>query len=352
MTGTCSAAVIHRFWRAPPRVVRSRENRLMNKEEFAALATRENYVLSLQELASVGVTPTVISRRVRDKDWGRLLPCVYLVTRGGAAFAQKIAAVTKWRHDRTATFDRETAAYMHRLISEPPAVLTIAVPPESALRSIPDRVNVRRSGIPISSTGSPPRTTIEHTVVDLIHCAQSADDVLGLLIAGVQRRMSITRFTAILGSRKRMRHRASVLRLLEITDLGVESHLEFAYVREVEQAHSLPRSIGQKRELIRGRWIRSDRWLAKWRVRIELDGELAHPGRMTDQDVMRDNDVRIVLNEITLRYRWPQVLNQPCSVAAQVARALRLHGWDGAPTPCGPGCNAADEVSRMESDLV
>ncbi len=324
----------------------------MDKEEFNTLAAQENYVLSIHELTSVGVTPATISRRVRDREWGRLLPTVYLVTRGTAGFTQKIAAVTKWSEGHTAMFDRETAAYMHRVISQPPDVITVAVPPESGLRSISDRVNVRRATVDLSTTGSPPRTTLEHTVVDLIHCAESADDALDLLIAGVQRRMNTTRFATILASRKRVRHRAFVMRLLEITDLGVESHLEFAYVRKVERPHSLPRSVGQKRELIRGRWIRSDRWYKKWRLRTELDGELAHPGRMTDQDVMRDNDVRIVLDEITLRYRWPQVMTEPCSVAAQVARALRIHGWTGTPTMCGPRCNVMDELSRMEFDTA
>ena len=78
--------------------------------------------------------------------------------------------------------------------------------------------------------------------------------------------------------------------------------------------------------------------LASLRCRAELDGELAHPGRATADDLIRDNDVRLALDEITLRYRWPHVWDTPCLVAGQVAAALRKRGWQKDLMPCSPGC--------------
>ncbi len=73
-------------------------------------------------------------------------------------------------------------------------------------------------------------------------------------------------------------------------------------------------------------------------MRCELDGELAHPGGRTDSDTWRDNAVLIERGDITLRYRWGHVALTPCATAAQVAAALRLRGWRGAPRACKPDC--------------
>ena len=82
-------------------------------------------------------------------------------------------------------------------------------------------------------------------------------------------------------------------------------------------------------------------------VRAELDGELAHPGRATADDLIRDNDVRLALDEITLRYRWPHVWDTPCLVAGQVAAALQKRGWQKDLMPCSPGCVAPAVLASL-----
>jgi hypothetical protein len=42
-----------------------------------------------------------------------------------------------------------------------------------------------------------------------------------------------------------------------------------------------------------------------------------------------------------LRYNWADVTDRPCEVAAEVADALRAHGWTGLPHPCAPLCPVA-----------
>ncbi len=85
-------------------------------------------------------------------------------------------------------------------------------------------------------------------------------------------------------------------------------------------------------------WLRADCRYEGLRVRVELDGQLAHPGGRTDADTLRDNIVVISTDEITLRFRWRHVAVTPCAVAEQVVLALRSRGWTGTPRPCGRTC--------------
>ncbi len=224
-------------------------------------------------------------------------------------------------------------------MSDLPPVLEVSAPLAAGLRST-SRCTVHRTRVPLCPVGAPPRTSLEQTVVDLIDDAPTESHVLQILMKAIQARMSLPRFLAQLAANRRVRHRGFVLRVTAIAEEGVESHLELEYRRRAERAHGLPRSVRQKWERIRGRWIRSDNWYPGFGVRVELDGELAHPGRATAQDLVRDNDVRLKLDEITLRYRWRHVWDSPCLVAGQVAAALRKRGWPDVPQPCSSGCVA------------
>ena len=105
----------------------------------------------------------------------------------------------------------------------------------------------------VCGVGFPARTSLEQTVVDLVDAAASETQVLDILIKAIQLRMKPGRLLAEVERRNRVRHRGFVLRVLEVTDEGVESHLELEYRKRVEHAHGLPRSVRQKWERIRGR---------------------------------------------------------------------------------------------------
>ena len=92
-----------------------------------------------------------------------------------------------------------------------------------------------------------------------------------------------------LDGRGRVRHRALVVDVLAEVAAGVESPLERRYRRDVERAHGLPISELQVREVLSGRWVRADGRYRPYRTRVELDGQLAHPGGRTDEDTWRDN---------------------------------------------------------------
>ena len=296
----------------------------MDRAGFATWVSTTSGVATRAELLGAGVSSTTIASRIRHGEWQRPFPAVFLLSPGTPTWEQRLTCVQKWIAGR-GVFSHQTAAYLHGLRREPPAVLDVLVPPSIGRRSNA-RCTVRRTTMPLTRVGTPQRTSLPQTVVDLIDEASSGREVLEILIAAVQNRLNTADLTGQLEQRRRVRNRDLVSKVLAITDEGIESHLELAYRRRVERAHRLPHASRQKWELIRGRWIRSDCWYSAFRVRAELDGELAHPGRASDSDVMRDNDVRIALDEITLRYRWAHVWNQPCVVAGQVAAALRRGG--------------------------
>jgi hypothetical protein len=131
----------------------------------------------------------------------------------------------------------------------------------------------------------------------------------------------------------------------ELKAAGAESVLEFRYDRDVERAHGLPKSRPQVAFGDRyGHRGRRDREYEKYGVVIELDGKLAHPldARWRDKD--RDN-AAAADGKQSLRYGWVHVRRQACSTAAQVAKVLRRHGWEGRLRRCSPVCSAQREFS-------
>jgi very-short-patch-repair endonuclease len=75
---------------------------------------------------------------------------------------------------------------------------------------------------------------------------------------------------------------------------------------------------------------------------VELDGRAAHPGDTRWADIRRDN-AAAADGIMTLRYGWLDVTQQPCLVAAQLARLLQQRGYTEA-RPCAPGCPVGIET--------
>ncbi|MFD1507280.1 hypothetical protein FE374_14180 [Georgenia yuyongxinii] len=175
------------------------------------------------------------------------------------------------------------------------------------------------------------------------HQAADEDSVVSIVCGALQHNTDLEQLRRAVHARPRLRHRALLRELLEVIARGVESTLEYRYHR-IERAHGLPVSRLQLRQVLDGLWLRADCVYKGLLVRVELDGQLAHPFGRTDKDVWRDNAVSISASELTLRYRWRHVVVTPCEVARQVAIALRSRGWQDTPRPCGPGCAVAGLV--------
>jgi hypothetical protein len=125
----------------------------------------------------------------------------------------------------------------------------------------------------------------------------------------------------------------------------VHSNLELRYVRDVEHAHGLPKAARQARMIRRSRSQYRDSLYEAFGVAVELDGTAAHPAEDRWLEIRRDNfGARSGI--ITLRFSWADVAYRSCEVATVVADVLRLRGWRGALTGCGPRCTLADQPGR------
>ncbi|MDO5495571.1 MAG: hypothetical protein Q4G64_07660 [bacterium] len=194
--------------------------------------------------------------------------------------------------------------------------------------------------IPPSRESPLRHATLNETLVALLDEAPSLDDAVGLVTSAIRKGLKPESIRSRVLRARDLRRRALILEILADTEEGVESPLEYRFHHDVEDAHGLPQSVRQEWRKVGGRWIRSDCRYAGFGVVVELDGELAHPGKATPADLLRDNDVVLTAGEITLRYRWPHVAGTPCAVARQVATALTARGWEGEIRACGPRCGA------------
>ncbi|WP_127573734.1 type IV toxin-antitoxin system AbiEi family antitoxin domain-containing protein [Georgenia faecalis] len=307
------------------------------------LAGRQHFVVTRRQVLELGASATWLRHQVVTGRWRRLHPGVYVnhhaaldwMTRAFAAlsYAGRDAALS---HTAASMwwFEKPTA---RRLRPDEP--IEVSVPFRRTVQPQPGLIIHRRRLMPAVWSGAVRATTAPETVLDLVARADRLDDVVGILTRAT-RTLRPEEIRAVATARSRLRHRDLVRDVLAEVAHGVESPLELRYRRGVEVAHGLPRSELQVRERLGEAWIRADCRYRAHRVRVELDGRLAHPGGRTDEDTWRDNAALLATGEITLRYRWSHVAGAPCRTAVQVAEALRAGGWGGALRRCSPHCTA------------
>ena len=304
------------------------------------LAQRQRGVVSRSQAIRAGLSPDMIKFRVRSGRWQQLHPGIYatfsgIPGRGALLWAALLAA------GPGAVLSYQTAAELNGLSDKPTSPIHVTVPAERHLVA-GSGVCLHRSGRTVEAAlgGSrPPRTTIEETVLDLVHAAKTFDDVCGWVTRAIARELTDeAMLQAAMKARQRLRWRNDLQQLIAAAVGGDHSVLEFRYHRDVERAHGLPESARQVAFTTRdGRRGRRDRVYEPYGVVIELDGRLAHQPEDKWRDTSRDNAAAAGGHQ-TLRYGWSQVKWQPCETAAEVARVLRRRGWGGRPRPCSPGC--------------
>ena len=197
-----------------------------------------------------------------------------------------------------------------------------------------------RIGNACHPTRLPPRTRIEETTVDLSQAAASLDDALSWLIRACSRRLTTAELLlSTMETRSRLRWRTELTDAVGDVGNGAHSILEWRYIRDVEQAHGLPRATRQAKSDAGRRTRYLDNRYPEFAVAVELDGQAAHPAEARWRDIHRDNASASV-GIVTLRYGWADVTENPCRVAAEVAQVLQLHGWTGRLRACGPHCVA------------
>lgn len=302
------------------------------------LAADQAGVVSAAQVRAEGFSLRSVDRLVGQRSWSRLLPGIYSVHSGEPSWLTNAWAGVMFGGDH-ARLGFEAAGHVWNLRSEPPSTVVVLIPAKRQLVDRPPWVFRRETDATRAkrSPGSPPRTTIEDTVVDLCRGA-SASEVTDLVTKAVQsRRTTAPRLLECVDRRARVAHRTMLRDLLGDVAEGAQSVLELRYVRDVERAHGLPTATRQARAR-RGSAYRDARY-DDYATIVELDGK-THAGEAL-RDSRRDNSA-LIDGEVTLRYGWPDVSDRACVVAWQVASVLRARGWPGSPTRCRRCADASD----------
>jgi very-short-patch-repair endonuclease len=301
-------------------------------------------VISRAQASEAGYTGKAIDYRLRSGAWRRVRRGAYAAFTGELSREGKLWAAVL-RAGPGAVLSHETAAELHGLIDKPVGPIHVSVPAQrrpgqgGPLRG----VVIHRSRCLVAEWQGPwrlPRTSVEDTILDLVAAARTFDDAYGWISRGVGRRLtSAQSLRKALAARKRIRWRAWIAGALQDAEDGAHSPLERNYVHGVERAHGLPAARRQaKRRLGSGtRYL--DNLYDEYALCVELDGLSAHPAEGRWRDTHRDN-ANLVQGARTLRYGWPDVTENRCRTAAQVAAVLRRNGWQGTLRRCGPDCKA------------
>lgn len=307
--------------------------------DLLTVAGAQDGVISVSQVRDAEFPLKSVDRLVHQRHWVRLLPGIYRVAPGEPSWSANAWAGVLYGGDR-ARLGFEAAGHLWNLIEQPPTTLTVLVPNDRQLAARAPWV-FRRETVATRdqrSPGSPPRTTVEDTVVDLSSEARPAE-VVDLVTKAVQgRRTTAPRLLTAVDRRSWLVHRALLQDLLSDVAEGAQSVLELRYQHDVEQAHGLPRATRQARSR-RGAAYRDARY-DEYATIVELDG-LNHLTQVL-RDARRDN-AALLDGEVTLRFGWPDVVDRPCLVAWQVATVLRARGWRGFPTRC-ERCRGAEDA--------
>ncbi len=313
-------------------------SRIDPSPELLALVAAQNGVISGAQAVELGFPRRAIDRLVAQNHWRRLTPGIFYVGPGEPSWQGLAWAGLLLGGDRS-RLGFQAAGHLWGLVEDEPRPLTVLVPAARQVSGRGDWV-VRReldSTRDRRSPGSPSRTTIEDTVIDLCRDADGSQ-VLDLVTKAVQgRSTNARRLLACVDRRQRVSHQRLLRDILGDVVVGAQSALELRYLRDVERPHGLPSATRQARAR-RGGAYRDARY-DRYTTIVELDGEIHARQRLRDS--RRDN-AALLEGEVTLRYGWADVTEKPCLVAWEVAAILIARGWTGQPTRCQRCQDAGD----------
>jgi hypothetical protein len=311
-------------------------------QELEGLARHQAGVLTRAQMMAAGMTRHALYDRLDRGRWQRLHAGVYATYSGPLARQSLLwGAILGARPG--AVLCHETAAELHGLL-EPGKDNAIHVM-VSRGRPVAPMTGVvvhysKRAQIARHPALEPPRTRLEETVLDLAEAERTATGAVSwILSACASRRTKPGLLLDAMAARPRMRRRTLLLATLSDARIGVHSILEHGYLYRVERPHGLPAGSRQRRTRSGGTARYEDVRYEEYGVIVELDGQAAHPDGERWRDARRDN-ASAATGLITLRYTYADVVDRPCRIAGEVARALRSRGYTGGIRRCGPSCTA------------
>ena len=306
------------------------------------VARYQSGVLTTAQAVAGGLTPGAIRAKVRAGRWQRVYPGVYATFTGPLPRRSQLWAAALKAGDG-ALLSHETAAELVGLTDGPGRAVHVTVPAGRSDVRVPGVVvhRSRRAAVIGHPTRTPPQTRVEETVLDLAQSARHRNDALGWVTRAIGARLTTSdRLLASMRARQRMRWRRPLHAAIGDAGDGCHSLLELLHLRKVERAHGLPRGDRQVRRDGVRRY--DDVKYKKYRTRVELDGQAAHPDHARWRDRRRDN-AATVEGDRNLRYGLGDVDEYPCAVAAEVAEVLHQEGWPGNPN------RAADQGAYSHS---
>jgi very-short-patch-repair endonuclease len=304
------------------------------EQELTAVAHSQRGLLTRQQCLSAGMSDRAIRWRLVKGRWTCVHHGVYLTTPERddwyttALAAQLAVSDSAWSH--------RTAAHVHGLIRESPAIIELVVDrerrvAEPAGTKLHRRVSVNRA---VDELHWPWRTTVEETILDVSRKG-SSDELMAMLGRAFQRsRTSEASLRAALATRRAHPWRELLeLILAEVAD-GAESAMEVRYLHDVERAHDLPIGRRQRRSVTGGR-ERHDVAYDEQRVLVELDGRLGHEGFEAQRKDGRRDRRGAGSGWLSARAYWDDVALTPCQLAVEVGAILHSRGWENWPSPFG-----------------
>jgi very-short-patch-repair endonuclease len=298
------------------------------------LMSLQEHQATIAQAQALGLSERAVRRLVEEGAWARTAPGVY-TSRPGVDSLSRRAWAGHLAVGPESAIGGDAAL---QLADVPRQVdqLELWVPPCVQRRAAGLVVHRDHLGRLSHARGTLPLIRPADAVVDIGQCLPTED--LVRLIADTVRvgRTSLRQLARVLNERPRVHDRRRFLAL--VSDMtGIESGLEYAYRRDVERAHGLPKA---RRAVSVSAGTRSDVLYEDYGVLVELDGRVGH-GDGAFRDLRRDNR-HAGSGFTTLRYGSVEVRGRACQVAWQVGVALGSRGWPGPVTRC-PNCrNASD----------
>lgn len=296
-------------------------------------------LLALHQCRRAGLGDGAVQWRVRSGRWVRLHRGVFLTRPGRSEWvvtaSARLVALQGDEVTGRVAFSGYSAAHLWGLEAAPPRRLELVVPYARSLRPCGD-VSLRRSmrwDDLVDDRAWPWRTTLPATILD-VAAQGTPTDCLAVVARAVQReRVTVTELRQELARRPGHRHGTVVRQALAVVGDGAQSGAEVLYLRDVERAHGLPRSVSQSpSDAERRRW--HDHEYTPYRLIVEVDGRLGHE-QWSDRvrDGRRD---RLLLgtDRATARVFWADVAVTPCQTARDIAAILTARGWGGSLRRC------------------
>lgn len=268
--------------------------RIIIPNEVDRLLAAQDGVSSTRQAEAFGLTEQRRAVLVRDERWSRVARGAYIRGVGRPSFGQLLWVGHLVAGEPSAIGGR--AALVHLGVGLEPDEVSIVVPAEPRRRLPPPFVPLRDGfGRLAHVRGTLPLVRPEDALLEATE-HESLEEFVALATGLIRsNRATAKSIAGVL--RLRSRHRGKDERLEVLADLqGIESNLEFLFRRDVERAHSLPKSLRQVRVGSR----RLDCLYERYGVIVEIDGRAWHADRRF-RDCARQRAQRARASDAALR---------------------------------------------------